>query len=1061
MRTQKQESNKITVYLNNRLQNQQNSLYFTNEIRTSKYTWWNFAPKSLILQFMRAANLYFLSATIVQCINIISPLSPFSAIGPLVLVLCVSLSREAIEDYKRHRNDDIVNDQICYVFNNKNFVSIKWKDIQIGDIIKINNGQIIPSDILLITSSDENGIAFVETSNLDGENNLKSKYSLEQINKFGREYPLIDFKGHLVCEKPNNRVHNFKGIIYIDENQSHPLILNNNNILLSGCTLKNTEWVVGMVVYSGMNTKIMQNQGQVKQKVTDVEKILNNIIIITFIIQTILCLISSILSVNHYYLYYESSNDQKYILFDPEVQGILIYFTYFLLLNSLIPISLIISLEVVKVIQATTIEFDSEMVYYNEGIKYPIKVINTLIHEDLGKIEYIFTDKTGTLTCNNMIFKYAIIGRNEHSDSELKSLFSKIDESDQFHNGEEYKEFYDFWLCIILCHDVVVEEKQEKIQFQGSSPDEVCLVEAAAKYNFKFLKRTSNQIFIKVGGEVLTYKLLQKIDFTSERKRMSIIIQGINDDKIIIYTKGADSFLMQNLSNFTSQEQIQIVQQSLQKYSQKGLRTLCLGKKEIPQKVYEDWLQQYNRSIFFVITKIKKQQKLENQIENGFELLGATAVEDKLQDGVPQTLQKLHQANIKVWMLTGDKLETSENIGYLCNLLTKQTKVFKIQIENTSQIKLNNQMKDIETDQKILNSKKPSKNYRKFAIIIQGDAISFIFSNQNSKQEFLNLIQECHTVICCRSTPTQKALIVKFIKINLRKTVLAIGDGGNDVNMIQEADIGVGIIGKEGNQAALSSDYYFGQFRFLQRLLFVHGRWNLLRTSYFLNYFIFKNIVFTLQQFFFGFYSGFSGQTFWEDGYLLNFNSIITAIAPVYFASFEQDVNSYESEHIQGLLPKLYKRQKTKKAFSYKTFLVWFSMGVVLSVFTFFFVLYSYQNFSININGKNDGIWQLSISCFFCTVGVVWAVNFLDTKYWTPLTFIAYILGTVVLFFPSFAYVWDQFEGPLYCFFIKEQQLIICKKRVDYNAIYSLVLNLRIGFKQGKTTQENKKIKVQ
>ncbi|KAL4513065.1 hypothetical protein ABPG72_017750 [Tetrahymena utriculariae] len=1068
-----EESNRQTIYLNDRTQNQLIHRKFYNHIKTSKYTWWNFVPKALILQFMRAANFYFLISTVVQCIDIISPLAPFSAVGPLILVLAVSLSREAIEDYKRHRNDDLVNEQKSFIFNNKNFTSIMWKDIQIGDIIKVNQEQILPADILVITTNEENGTGFVETANLDGERNLKSKISHEIVNKYGREHSLIKFKGKIVCDKPNNRIHHFKGLLYLDD-ESKPIVLNNNNVMLRGTTLKNTEWVIGVVIYSGQDTKIMRNQGQVKHKSTHIEKKINPIIFITLLVQLGLCLIMAILlsnfqkstnplensKWNYAYLYGNSSDG----VYSYEVQGTINFFTYFLLLNSLIPISLIISMEVVKLFQSSFMEYDVEMHYLEDGEVQKMKVLNTMIHEELGKIDYIFTDKTGTLTCNIMIFRHANIAGSDYSEKELEDILAKL-EYQTLTYDEEYKEFYKFWMCIAICHDVILEEKENEINYQGSSPDEVCLVEKAQKYNFKFLKKTTNQIFIQVGSEMHTFKLLNKIEFTSERKRMSVIIQDPITGKIVMYTKGADSFLLKNISN-TSEALKSNIKDSLKHYSKHGLRTLCLGMREVSQQEYDAWnsqIQELNINMVGDLFPEKTKEKiadLENEIETGFDLLGVTALEDKLQDGVPEVLKDFHEAGINVWMLTGDKLETAENIGYLCNLLNNQTKVFRVQshypdvtrdkffrikgrinqiktVSEIGEIRIKNKKAGHQNQNvnKIINdggsqSRRDSyltkeennsfeinqvKGYTGFALLIEGEAIGHALHDDQCRKEFLQIIPECCTVICCRSTPTQKAEMVKFVKTHFNKTCLAIGDGGNDVTMIQEADIGVGIIGKEGNQAALSSDYYFGQFRFLWRLLFVHGRWNLYRTSYFVNYFFLKNFVFTLQQFYFGFFCAYSGQSFWEDGYLLNFNSIITACAPVYFAAFEQDVNPHGSQYIAKYLPRLYKIFREKDLFSFKVFGIIFFQGTVLSLTTYFSVFFiNYEDyFQISGDGKIDGLWYQSFSSYCSTVGVVWAINFMDTTYFSPFTFFSYVIVSLFLFFPAFAFTYDIFTGPL------------------------------------------------
>ena len=270
------------------------------------------------------------------------------------------------------------------------------------------------------------------------------------------------------------------------------------------------------------------------------------------------------------------------------------------------------------------------------------------------------------------------------------------------------------------------------------------------------------------------------------------------------------------------------------------------------------------------------------------------------------------------------------------------------------------------------------------------------------------------TVICCRSTPNQKAEVVTFVKTNLKKVTLAIGDGGNDVNMIQKADIGVGLFGKEGNQAAFASDYAFVKFFFLWRLILVHGRWSYLRTANFINFFFYKNLIFTLPQFWFGLFSAFSGQSIYADSYITCFNSVFTAVGPVYYAAQEQDINPRENETIRRAMPYVYAEYRDKKKlFSTEKFVFWWIIGIAHSIIVYFFSAHT-LNDAMNSDGLTYGLWNESCTIFagvFCSVV---CVIFMGTNTFNSFTAFCYILFTVLIYFPIGTFAIDILNSPVY-----------------------------------------------
>jgi magnesium-transporting ATPase (P-type) len=303
----------------------------------------------------------------------------------------------------------------------------------------------------------------------------------------------------------------------------------------------------------------------------------------------------------------------------------------------------------------------------------------------------------------------------------------------------------------------------------------------------------------------------------------------------------------------------------MEDHSNDGLRTLVIGSKRLEIASYDAWSAKYRRAMLNLAEIEKKSRDEDNEIdrlcdemERGLTLLGTTALEDKLQDGVPSTIYDLGRGGISTWMLTGDKEETAINIGFACQLIDTATQLYVInKATYPTQVELRKMLADKAAEL-------ASKGTRgvKHAIVVDGEALETIMETDAAGQPvgcqlpFLSFSQFCGSIICCRCAPSQKAQVVTLVKLNVKGAVtLAIGDGANDVAMIQAADVGVGISGQEGMQAANSADYSFAQFRFLRDLLLVQGRNNYRRMATLVPYVLYKNILMVMTTFCFYFHN--------------------------------------------------------------------------------------------------------------------------------------------------------------------------------------------------------------
>uniref|UniRef100_A0A8B9THN3 Phospholipid-transporting ATPase n=1 Tax=Anas platyrhynchos TaxID=8839 RepID=A0A8B9THN3_ANAPL len=817
-----------------------------NAIKTYKYNPITFLPLNLFEQFKRAANFYFLVLLILQAIPQISTLSWYTTLVPLLLVLGITAVKDLVDDIARHKMDNEVNNRTCEVIRDGRFKNTKWKDIKVGDIIRLKKNTFVPADILLLSSSEPNSLCYVETAELDGETNLKFKMALEVTDKYLQEESLIE------CEEPNNRLDKFTGTLFW-RNTSYAL--DADKILLRGCKIRNTDFCHGVVVFAGADTKIMKNSGKTKFKRTKIDSLMNYMVYTIFLV---LILLSAGLAIGHTYWEQQIGNSSWYLYdaedYSPPYRGFLNFWGYIIVLNTMVPISLYVSVEVIRLGQSYFINWDLQM-YYSEK-DTAAKARTTTLNEQLGQIHYIFSDKTGTLTQNIMTFKKCCINGQRYGKSvpccctprHGKFLFYDHYLIEQIKSRKD-PEIQKFFLLLAICHTVMVDVSDGQINYQAASPDEGALVTAARNFGYVFLSRTQNTITISEMGIEKTYDVLAILDFNSDRKRMSVIVRDCNGN-IRLYCKGADTVIYERLHPRNVKREA--TEEALDVFANETLRTLCLCYKDISDDEFEAWNKKFMEASVATTNRDEALDKVYEEIEKNLILLGATAIEDKLQDGVPETISKLSKADIKIWVLTGDKKETAENIGFSCDLLTDETTICYgediRQVKSTKNFCKKKKLKlkfprTAEEKQKQIEKRRKAEAYK-----------------EQQQKNFVDLACECKAVICCRVTPKQKAMVVELVKKYKKAITLAIGDGANDVNMIKTAHIGVGISGQEGMQAVMSSDYSFGQFRYLQRLLLVHGRWSYIRMCKFLRYFFYKNFAFTLVHIWYSFFNGFSAQ---------------------------------------------------------------------------------------------------------------------------------------------------------------------------------------------------------
>ncbi|KAM6944471.1 phospholipid-transporting ATPase ID-like isoform 1-T3 [Lycodopsis pacificus] len=1001
--------------------------YATNAIKTSKYNPFTFLPLNLFEQFQRIANAYFLFLLALQVIPQISSLSWFTTVVPLVLVLTVTAAKDATDDINRHRSDKQVNNRKVQVLIDRKLRSEKWMDVQVGDIIKLENNQFVTADLLLLSSSEPLNLVYIETAELDGETNLKVRQALTVTGDLGEDIEkLADFNGEVRCEPPNNRLDRFTGTLTY-AGQKHPV--DNGKILLRGCTLRNTEWCFGLVLFGGPETKLMQNCGKSTFKRTSIDRLMNVLVLCIFGFLAFMC---TILAIGN--CFWELNEGSQFTVFlprqdenSPRFSAFLTFWSYVIILNTVVPISLYVSVEIIRLGNSFYIDWDRKMYYARNDT--PAEARTTTLNEELGQIKYVFSDKTGTLTQNIMTFNKCSINGKSYGDVfdytgqrlEITGHTETVDFSFNqladprfiFHDHAlveavklENPEVHAFFRLLALCHTVMAEEKTEgELFYLAQSPDEGALVTAARNFGFVFRSRTPDSVSIVEMGKQRSYELLAILDFNNVRKRMSVIVRS-PEGKLSLYCKGADTIIYERLHQSCSQL-MDVTTEHLNEFAGEGLRTLALAYKDLDEAYFNQWKQRHHEVSTALDDQEGKLDELYEEIEKDLLLLGATAIEDKLQDGVPQTIEQLSKADIKIWVLTGDKQETAENIGYSCNLLREEmNEVFVVSGNSPEDVRqeLRNALTSMkpEEDSVLLPERTLGKGVKvipdevvngDYGLVINGHSLAYALEC-SMELEFLRAACMCKAVICCRVTPLQKAQVVELVKKYKQAVTLAIGDGANDVSMIKAAHIGVGISGQEGMQAVLSSDYSFAQFRFLQRLLLVHGRWSYLRMCKFLRYFFYKNFTFTFVHFWYAFFCGFSAQTVYDEWFITLYNLVYTALPVLGMSLFDQDVNdAWSFQH-----PKLYVPGQLNLYFSKKAFFQC-ALHSGYSSLVLFFIPYAAMHDTVRDDGKDVADYQsfalLTQTCLLFAVTI--QLGF-EMSYWTAVnTF--FVLGSLAMYF--------------------------------------------------------------
>lgn len=894
-----------------------------NNVRNQKYNIITFLPLVLFEQFRFFLNLYFLIMALSQFIPSIRIGYLYTYWGPLSFVLLVTLFREGVDDFRRYRRDREVNRQkyerivLDTPTENRRSLSLSERvpsaSLRVGDIVMLQRGERVPADMILLRTNETTGTVYIRTDQLDGEIDWKLRIPLSFTQKLPSDADLLNVNVQIFVPKPEKDIHSFIGTcVRWDKKESDCLDI--ENTLWSGSVVASGQ-ATGLIIYTGNETRSVMNNATPRSKVGKLDLQVNNLTKLLFV---------AVLFLSFLMILLKGFNGPWYEFL----------FRFLLLFSYIIPISLRVNLDMAKAFYSWAIQRDKKI----EGTV----VRSTTIPEELGRIQYLLADKTGTLTKNEMVFQKLHLGNalfqrsNFHeveafvtqyvtNDSPLVAL-SPEPNSSLIELPPSPRQVYEMVLTLALCHNVTpvyqnvddaqsdmtnsvmsddpgdIIPQQELCDYQASSPDEVALVKWTDMMGVSLYRRDLHNISLKLRAtnSIIRFEILQMFPFTSESKMMGIIVKEIKTGVITYYVKGADVALSKYFAS-------DWLKSECKKLAAEGFRTLVVAKKTMTKEEYLEFENEYKIARCSLSSRSELTISALSKLQVNLTLLGLTGVEDRLADDVPRTLAMLKTAGIKIWMLTGDKLETALCIARSLNLGGGS----------------NWHVADVcnsERDAHVLLETLRGHLEQQIDLIIEGETLEKCLCA--SEKECVSILQQCSGVVVARCSPTQKATVVKLLRAR-GAIVAAVGDGGNDVAMIQEADMGIGIEGAEGRAASLAGDVSVRGLWAVATLLLVHGRRAYMRSAALTLFIVHRGLIVSTMQAVFSCVFYFSSLSLYPGFLMVGYGTVYTVL-PVFSLVLDKDISSIMAlQH-----PQLYKHLTKGRQLSYKNFCIWTAISI-------------------------------------------------------------------------------------------------------------------------------------
>lgn len=1025
-----------------------------NVVTTSKFTWWNFLALALMAEFRRMANLYFLCVAVLMLLAeetgwYNTPYPSIWTVGVLAFLISISVLNAGLTDLKRHRADACMNGTPVAVVSRPD--ATKLRHIRAGDVIVVRRGETAPVDFVVLAGAGEAATCYIDTAAIDGETSLKLRRAAPLTQAWQDPKGDADtstavrgatsLKASIDCDPPNEHVNAFTGSITPEHDGVKAL--GKEHVILRGSEVHSL-WTVGVCVYAGFETKLAKNMREAPIKFSQLDRIANQAVIVILGFQFVLSFASaygmaSFEQKNGEDLWYTGlrvalspSIKEKWADLEPRDRQDLGFgfLTFVIMYCFFVPMSLYVTFDLAKITQMKYIDWDEDMACTIDGETVHAKA-RSLSVTDLGQVKYIFSDKTGTLTRNEMKLRRVIVNKKCYALGESTSdvcrasygekqdplactaLYDLAQTGD--YNAQKMLESF------MLNNTVIVEQPEDEgaVHYQAESPDEGALVQGGRMCGYTLSARTQKELVGAIGFEshkTTKYEILATNEFDNDRKRMSIVLRDLQTSKIVFFCKGADSSMLERATSASVDADFT---KMIDAYAVTGLRTLVYSANEWSEAQYTEWnTKHYAPAAMSLQGREEKLQAAADIAEKQLNVIGATAIEDRLQEGVPETIATLAAADIRLWVLTGDKRETAIEIARSCRLITEDMPVDVLASDVAEQtlvadlcqlyarevtqeqytakkglapfsLKLKRYAKqcfygreaaqspeELEAciEQELLDRLGPDVRLNldpcragRSALVLDGGAVRVLFAAGPALEVILfRLLAQYKAVLACRVTPKQKAQFVKLVQTHIRPkpVTLAIGDGANDVNMIMQAQVGVGICGLEGRQAVNAADFAIGQFRFLLRLLLIHGRWAYRRSATLILFSFYKNAVMAYCLFFFSTSTGFSGTSVYQSHFTSAYN-IYLAAQIFWLGMFDRDADEgWILSH-----PRCYDSGRLNLELSLKAVLSWQINALLHGI-----VIY-YVGYAAMLKGRGGVYDSGSLGIFGTTLMIVIAVS--------------------------------------------------------------------------------------
>ncbi|CCM06450.1 uncharacterized protein FIBRA_08714 [Fibroporia radiculosa] len=916
-----------------------------NIVRNQKYNAFTFLPIVFYEQFKFFFNLYFLLVALSQFVPALKIGFIATYIAPLAFVLCVTMGKEAYDDYKRNLRDREANSARYLVFGSNHAASarstrnrdddsshtrsVPSSALRVGDFVLLEKNQRVPADLVLLRTSDQSGTCFIRTDQLDGETDWKLRVAVPATQKAPNERELLSLNAEIYADAPMKDIHTFIGTFTINSPPSStndvPMVqvptvepLTAENVLWANTVLAAGS-AVGFVIYTGAETRAVMNTSHPETKVglldLEINRLAKILCAVTFALSFALVALNGFRGLWYIYI-----------------------FRFLILFSSIIPISLRVNLDMGKTVYAQQIMTDKEI---------PHTIVRTsTLPEELGRIEYLLSDKTGTLTQNEMEMKKLHMGTVSYGYDSMDEVAHQLAvafgaSAEQTHHRmgstatgaqlatrgrrDMSSRVHDAVLSLGLCHNVTpVTNDDGTVTYQASSPDEVAIVKWTESVGLTLTFRDRTRIQLQTpSGARISFDVLDIFPFTSESKRMGIVVRDAQSGEITFLQKGADVVMARIV------QRNDWLEEECANMAREGLRTLVMARRRLSEQSYALFKERYHQASVRLEGRNEAMAGVVSDLlERDMELLGLTGVEDKLQDEVKSTLELLRNAGIKIWMLTGDKIETATCIAISTKLVARNQYI--------------HQVAKLKTSDEVRDELEFLQNKLDCCLVIDGESLQLclnLFQN-----EFIEIATKLSAVVACRCSPTQKADVARLIRKHTRKRVCCIGDGGNDVSMIQAADVGVGIVGKEGKQASLAADFSVTQFSHLTKLLLWHGRNSYRRSAKLAQFVIHRGLIISVMQAVFSAIFYFAPIALYQGWLMVGYATVYT-MAPVFSLVLDRDV----SEDLALLYPELYKELTKGRILSFKTFFMWLMISVYQGAAIMIMSLVLFENEFLNI----------------------------------------------------------------------------------------------------------------